>query len=219
MAQEYSLQETLTRSFLQGMENVYTSIPGIVVTVRDNFQNLSVDVQPAVNIKKEDGTVSERAVVLNVPVLMPSSRDGGLTHNVSVGDSVWLMFSMAGLDTWKRGNGTPVIPSDFRKFDKRDCVAMLSPFPFSESVNNPDKHVWSHDPNDVVLYHNLGTAEETEIRLHRAGGVTINTNQGVTVNAGEFVEVNTKDYTVNTETYTVMASGAVGIYGSRVDIN
>lgn len=126
---------------------------------------------------------------------------------------------MAGLDTWKRGNGTPVIPSDFRKFDKRDCVAMLSPFPFSESVNNPDKHVWSHDPNDVVLYHNLGTAEETEIRLHRAGGVTINTNQGVTVNAGEFVEVNTKDYTVNTETYTVMASGAVGIYGSRVDIN
>ena len=183
MAQENSLQGTLTNAFWKGMENVYTSIPGIVVRVRDNLQNLAIDVQPAINIKKEDGTVQDRPVILNVPVQMPSGREGGLTHNISVGDPVWLMFSMVGIDLWKRGNGMPTTSSDFRKFDKRDCVAIPSPFPFSESVNNPEKHLWEHNPNDVVLYHGLGSAEETEIRLHRGGGVTINTNQEVTVNA------------------------------------
>jgi len=196
MAQEKSLQGTLTKNFWSGMENVYTSIPGIVVRVRDNLQNLAIDVQPAINIKKEDGTVQDRPVILNVPVQMPSGREGGLTHNISVGDPVWLMFSMVGIDLWKRGNGMPTTSSDFRKFDKRDCVAIPSPFPFSESVNNPEKHLWEHNPNDVVLYHGLGSAEETEIRLHRGGGVTINTNQEVTVNA-DVAQVNVKTLLVD----------------------
>lgn len=216
MTQATSLQSILTKSFWKGMGDVYTSIPGVVVGV--NLSALSVDVQPALNIKKEDGSVTPRPVIANVPLSVPSGSEGGMTHPVSVGDSVYLIFSMEGIDTWKRGQGMPTTPSNFRKFDKKDCIAIPIKT-FSTSVNSPDSHIWPHNPDDVVLYHNLGTAEETEIRLHRAGGVTINTNQGVTVNAAEFVEVNTKDYTVNTETYTVMASGAVGIYGSRVDIN
>lgn len=189
MSQESSLQKTLTNSFWKGMEDVFTAIPGVVVSIRDGFQNLSIDVQPALNIKKEDGTITERPAILNVPVQMPCNREGGMTHNLSVGDPVFLLFSMEGIDLWKRGNGMPTTSSDFRKFDKKDCVAIPSPFPFSESVNRPDKHMWAHDPTDVVLFHNLGTPEETEVRLHRGGGVTINTNQHVNINANSVAVV------------------------------
>ena len=189
MSQESSLQKTLTNSFWKGMEDVFTAIPAVVVRIRDGFQNLSIDVQPAINIKKEDGTVTQRPVILNVPVQMPCNREGGMTHNLSVGDPVFLMFSMVGIDLWKRGNGMPTTSSDFRKFDKKDCVAIPSPFPFSESVNRPDKHMWAHDPTDVVLFHSLGTSEETEVRLHRGGGVTINTNQHVNINANSVAVV------------------------------
>lgn len=205
MSQERTLQSTLTNSFWKEMESVFTAIPGVVVSIRDGFQNLSIDVQPALNIKKEDGTITERPVILNVPVQMPCNREGGMTHNLSVGDPVFLLFSMEGIDLWKRGNGMPTTSSDFRKFDKKDCIAIPSPFPFSESVNKPDKHVWSHDPTDVVLFHNLGTSEETEVRLHRGGGVTINTNKAVSVNATD-VDIVAKAATLQADTLDVVSA-------------
>ena len=180
------LEELMNASFDYQTNNMYTALPGIVVSVRDNLNTLSVDVQPTVNIRNKDNTIKERPVVLNVPVQMPSSRTAAITYPVNVGDPVLLVYTMRGIDTWKRGKGTNTTPSDFRKFDKRDCIAIPGIWPFSESINNPQVRVWQHDTGDVVVVNNIGSVEN-EVRLKKNGDVVINTNQNVEVNCNNAV--------------------------------
>lgn len=175
------LQELIESSFDKNTEGFFTAIPGIVVTVRNNFQDLYIDVQPSINDKKRDGSAIERPVVLNVPVQMPSSSTAALTLPINVGDPVLLVYAMRGLDVWKRGDGYPQTPTDLRKFDKRDCFAIPGVWPISRSVNNPSKHSWSHDPKDVVLVNALGTSNEVEVRLKPSGDILIRTNKDVSV--------------------------------------
>ena len=204
MAREASLQETLTSAFEYQMENVYTAIPAIVITVREEFKELSVDVQPTINIKTLSGEIVERPPILNVPVQMPIFKRGGLTFPVSVNDTVLLVFSMRGLDLWKRSAGYPSSPSDFRKFDKRDAVAIPGVFPFQNSPNNPAKHIWPHSTQDVVLVNNLGTDGETEVRILNGGGVVVNTKLNAEINC------------MNA---TVTASNEIGLYAASMTVN
>ena len=180
------LEELMNASFDYQTNNMYTALPGIVVSVKDNLNTLSVDVQPTINIRNKDNTIKERPVVLNVPVQMPSSRTAAITYPVNVGDPVLLIYTMRGMDTWKRGKGTNTTPSDFRKFDKRDCIAIPGIWPFSESINNPQVRVWQHDTGDVVVVNNIGSVEN-EVRLKKNGDVVINTNKNVEVNCNNAV--------------------------------
>ena len=196
-------EELMNASFDYQTNNMYTALPGIVVSVRDNLNTLSVDVQPTINIRNKDDTIKERPVVLNVPVQMPSSRTAAITYPVNVGDPVLLIYTMRGLDTWKRGKGVSTTPSDFRKFDKRDCIAIPGIWPFSESINNPQVRVWQHDTGDVVVANNIGSVEN-EVRLKKNGDVVINTNQNVevncnnaTVNAQNEIELNATSASFN----------------------
>ena len=100
-----SLEEVLESSFSYQMGGIHTAIPGIIVNIRDGLVNSYVDVQPTVNMVSEDDDPIPRSVVLNVPLIFPVSKTGGITFNVDVGDSVLLVYSMRGLDTWKRGDG------------------------------------------------------------------------------------------------------------------
>lgn len=223
MAQTPSLQELLTAANDYALSNVYTSIPGIIVSVKD-LGELRVDVQPTINIRSEDGTVSTpRPPILNVPLKMPVSNQGGLTYPVAVGQPVWLDFSMRGLEKWKRGNGRADSPSDMRMFDQRDCVAEPV-YPFGLSPNDPAKHSLAHDTSDVVLFHNLGGAE-VEIRLKPNGEVIVNSPVKVTINSPENeingnVTVNGDfkntggSFQVDTGTYALSASEEATQFGT-----
>jgi hypothetical protein len=176
---EPGLQEVLVSSFDYLTAGMYTTMPGIILTVYDDLGQQRIDVQPTINIRSEDGEdVSERSPVLNVPLQLPFSKVGGLSFPVSVGDPVLLHFSMRGLELWKRGNGYPSTPNDLRKFDKRDCIASPGVFPFPESPNQASKHTLPHSPKDVVLVHNRGTGREVEIRLTESGDVRIKSVSG-----------------------------------------
>lgn len=199
-----ALQKAMTSAFEYQMSDIYTAIPGVVVTVRNDFKDLYIDAQPSLNIRDEDGTITERPVILNVPVQMLSSSTSAVIVPLNVGDPVMLLFSMRGLDTWKRGNGRPITPSDMRKFDKRDCVALPGIMPIGNSTNNPTKHVWTHNPRDVTIVHNLGTSSEVELRLKTDGSISISTSQKVEiqcdqaiVNANTSAEFNCPTITFN----------------------
>jgi hypothetical protein len=202
-----SLQEVLVAQFEYQSSQMYTAIPAIVVSVK-NLAEQRIDVQPTLNLRSEDGdNIEERPVILNVPLHMPLTKDGGLTYPISVGTPVFLMFSMRGIDIWKRGNGYPVTPSDNRKFDIKDCVAIPGIFPFPESRNNPSSRVNSHDVNDVVLVHNIGSGAEVEIRLKPNGDVIVNSPTKVTVNcidaeinADSTTTINCPENTINGNT-------------------
>ena len=196
------------------LEDVYTSIPAYIVSV-ENHGELRVNVRPTLNMRDELGESSkERADILNGPVWMPSSKRGGMSYSFSQGDLVMLIFSMRGLERWKRSNGFPTTPVSNRKFGAEDAVAFVGGWPFSESVNQSSKHSLSHDPRDVVLYHNLGTGNEVEVRLKYGGGVEVNApNDYVKVNcktakvdAKDSFSVDTKDFSVNSKSFQVNSS-------------
>lgn len=204
-----SLQEMLVSSSDYTLSNIYTSIPGVIVTIKHMGQ-LCVDVQPTVNVRTQDGSENtQRPPILNVPYQQPISTKGGLTFPVSVGDPVWLNFSMRGLEVWKRGNGTPDSPADMRTFDPRDCMATPL-YPFGMSPNQSDKRSLPHDPSDVVLVHNIGTGSEVEVRLKPNGDVQINSPTRVIVSAQNDIEFNSENFTVNASS-TNINTGALNI--------
>ena len=208
-----SLQELMNASFDYQTNNLYTAAPGVVVAVRNNLEELSVDVQPTVNILNKDKTTKERPVVLNVPVQMPSSSTAALTFPINVGDPVLLIYSMRSLDVWKRSEGKPTVPSDNRKFDKRDCFAIPGVWPFGRSVNKPSTRTWPHDTNDLVITNNIGTGSENEVRLHKNGDITINTNKDVFVNCNNASVTAQADITLNSANLDVTADSATFAIG------
>lgn len=220
MSAEYGLSEFVQDGIEYFSRQMYTAIPGVVVTVRQSLHQMTVDVQPMVSFMTEDGEAVDRPVVLNVPIHFPTSKKSGMTFPVEPGDPVMLIYSMRNMDTWKRQDGTQsAIPTDNRKFDKKDCIAIPGVFPFSQSPNDPGKHTHSHDTKDTVMYSNLGDSNEVEVRLKPDGNLIINAPTKVTVNTKD-AEVNVENSTiVNTNTATVNADTSVDVNTNMVTVN
>lgn len=190
MEEDVTFNEVIGEYIRYSLEGMYTSIPAVVLAIKGTGESLLVDVQPLVSILMNDGTAVSRAPILNVPLQMPASSKGGLLFPVAVKDNVMLLFSMRGMEVWKYGAGTPNPPSDARMFDKKDCIAIPCVNPVSKSPAEISKHSNPYSPSDVVLYHNLGTAQEVEIVLKSNGG-------GIVINAPGNVTVNTPDAYIN----------------------
>ena len=220
MSAEYGLSEFIQDGIEYHTRQMNTAIPGVVVTVRQSLHQMTVDVQPMVSFMTEDGESIERPVVLNVPIHFPTSKKSGMTFPVEPGDPVLLIYSMRNMDSWKRQDGTQsAIPTDNRKFDKKDCVAIPGVFPFSQSPNDPGKHTHDHDSKDTVMYSNLGDDNEVEVRLKPDGNLIINAPTKVTVFTKD-AEVNVENSTiVNTNTATVNADTSVDVNTPTVTVN
>lgn len=199
-----AIQSTMVSAFDSQINNLYTIIPCIVVAVRDGLNGQMVDIQPTINQKQQDGTVAERPTIGGVPVSFQVSKKAGFTFPIEVGDTGTAMFSMRNMDGWKAGNGRPASPMNFAKMDKSDAIFLPGIQPPGVAVNNPAKHVLTHDTKDTVLFANLGGVE-SEVRLKVDGSVEINTsNQPViiscsdaTVNASNSINLNSPTMTVD----------------------
>ena len=212
------LEELLKSSFQSQMNNVYTAIPCIVLTVYANGNTMMVDIQPTINQKMKDGVTKERTPILGVPTSFPVSKTAGFTFPISVGDTGLAIFSMRSMDTWKAGNGRQAAPSNFGKMDKSDAIFIPGIMPPGESVNNPALHVWSHDPMDAVVWNNLGSDTECEVRLKADGSIKISTRQPITVdclkatvNATESIALNAPQMTVDVDNTTWI--GGINLIG------
>lgn len=211
------LGEVMKSIFSYEMEDVNTAMPGIVLAVHNNGQELFVDVQPSVSKITQTDEVIHRSVILNVQVMMPSSNNAGIIFPVDVGDTMLLVFSQTGIENFKYGDGRPTAPNDYRTFSIRDCVAIPGLFPKSAAVNRVARHKLPHNPKDVVVFHNLGSANETEIRLEQgSGNIAITSPAAVvvncktaTVNASDSMSVKTKDFTIDCTNYKVNSSSYV----------
>lgn len=186
--------ELLIRSFQHQIHDVYTSIPCIIVNIK-NINEQRVDVQPCINIVTPDGEYKPHPPILSVPVMFPSTSTSALTLEINNGDEVLCTFSQRCIDLFKNQGGI-VNPLDLRKFDKRDAVAIVGLSSFSKAANQPSRRKLPHNPRDVVLAHNIGTGNEIEVRLKKDGSIVINANSKITVNTKE-AEVNADNTTVN----------------------
>lgn len=213
MEDEIGVGEVITQFIDYELESVNTAIPALVLAIKEDGENLLVDVQPSVSILNRDGSVVAQASILNVPLQQPASSVGGMIFPVAVGDTVLLDFSQRGIDTWKYGSGSPTAPSDYRKFDKKDCVAIPCIFPVSKSMASRSRQGEDYSPGDTVIYNRKGD-NPVEIVLKQSGDIVVNAAQGkVTVNckvsevnAEDSMTVTTKDFKINCDTYQVSSS-------------
>src|SRR5690606_8809045 len=174
-------EEMSRTGFLSQISNIYTCLPCVVVG-NSNIASQMLDVQPVVNKRFKNDTVEQHPPILSVPVIFPSSSTSALTFPISIGDTVLCVFSQRGLDTFKNSSSDSrfVTPTDLRKFDKRDAIAIPGLFPVSESSNNATVRRLPHSTSDLVVAHNRGGAE-VELRMRPDGRVLIKSPTAITV--------------------------------------
>jgi len=216
-----AIQSTMMSAFDSQMNNIYTILPCIVVAVRDGLNGQMVDIQPTINQKQQDGTVAERPTIAGVPVSFQVSKKAGFTFPIEVGDTGTAMFSMRNMDGWKAGNGRPASPMNFAKMDKGDAIFLPGIQPPGVAVNNPAKHVLTHDTRDTVMFGNLGGVE-AEVRIKVDGSIGITTSNmpiiiegsDVTINAASSVNINTPSMVVDADATTWI--GNITLQGNLV---
>lgn len=200
------LQEALSASFQAQMNNIYTAIPCLVVSVAGPSR---VNIQPAINQKMKEGSVKERPVILEVPISFPVSKTAGMTFPINAGDTGIAVFSMRSIEAWKSSDGYPSTPLNFAKMDKNDAMFIPGIQTQSTSVNDPGKHSFAHSVSDTVMFAGLGTGEETEVRLKPSGEILIQTNKSVVVQcdtadvvANTSASITTPELAINAEATT-----------------
>lgn len=178
------------------MSNVYTTIPCVVINVRANGSEAMVDIQPTINQKFIDGKEKRRTPILGVPVSFPISSTAGVMFPIKKGTTGVAMFSMRSIELWKGSRGGFVSPANAAKFDRGDAIFVPGIQPPSIHSQKPSRHTWNHSPDDLVLYNNIGTGQENEVRLKPSGDILVNTNQNTTIVANN-ATVNATNVTVN----------------------
>ena len=163
----YTLEEALELFWDKQVRALNTCLPAVVVTVHDN---LRVDVQPLLKNLYRDGTVQDRAVILNVPLMAVGTSRTLIKVPLQKGDIVLCIFSQRGLDNFKAGNGDAQAPSDFRYMDKRDAIAI--PGLFTDKTD-PSAKLSTIPEGALGIIHNIGTTQESSIVIDAAGKQTL----------------------------------------------
>lgn len=176
--------EAMVKGFMAyQLRHLYTAIPAVIVQV-DDAEECRVDVKPVINeVYPDYDDSSEFPIIFSVPLIYPSSSTSAITFPVNVGDTVLLVFSQASTDVFRLGDGSPSPPSDYRRFDKRDAIAIPGLWPFANSKNKQSNHALPHSTNDVVVVHNLNTSSECELRMKPTGKIEITSPLQVDIKA------------------------------------
>lgn len=199
--------ESATKALFEyQMRNIFTAIPAKVMMV-ENAGEQRVSVKPLVNAVFPDWDDSEEfPTILSVPLMYPSSSSSAVVFPVHAGDTVLLVFAQSCMDVFKGGDGSAQPPSDYRRFDKRDAIAIPGLFPFGSAINQVSKHTLPHSTDDLVVFHNLGTSAECELRMKQSGKIEVN-GSAVDISSTTSVDGNF----INTGSVTV-GVGATGSF-------
>lgn len=203
---DMTFESAISAFFEQKMRGLFTAIPAVIMQVNDAEKQI-VDVKPLVNEVFPDWSDDEEyPTILSVPLIFPSSSTSAITFPVKAGDTVLLVFAQSCIDVFKAGDGTAQPPSDYRRFNKRDAIAIPGLWPFGNAVNQPTKHALPHSTEDVVVFHNLGTSSECELRMKQSGKIGINGSK-VDISSSTKIDGNL----INTGSVTV-GVGATGSF-------
>jgi len=181
-------------------------MPGRIVKVV-SLPEQRVDVQLLIDRVNPDGGSLKHPVVLSVPLVFPGSQSSQFSFPVVEGDIVLCVFSQRSIDRFKLGDNNNHQPSDLSKYSRKDAMAIPGLFGFNHAVNNPNKRSLSHDTEDTVTVHNIGTDAECEVRLKKSGDIIINA-------PGNKVEVNCEDSVVNADNSSTVNTSTAAINAS-----
>lgn len=125
--------------------NVHTSLPGIVVSY--DATNNKATIQPALNKNFTSGEVP-MPILESVPIMFPNN----IVFPVNEGDYVLLIFIERSIDLWLSVGGQ-VTPTDPRKFDLSDAIAIPGLMPFTQTYpnNNNTDYIISFGGSTITI--------------------------------------------------------------------
>lgn len=128
--------------------NVHTSLPGIVKHYDPNTNKATI--QPALNKNFTSGE-TPMPVLENVPIVFPKN----IIFPINTNDYVVLFFMERSIDLWLSVGGQ-VTPTDPRKFDLSDAIAIpgLEPFTQTYPDNNNEDYVISYAGSTIRINSN-----------------------------------------------------------------
>lgn len=176
-----SLERILKNWTDEYISDCYFCLPAVVVGVQNLHEN-RIDVIPLPNRNYMDNTIQEYAVLKNVLLSTVGYDDSAVLVPVKQGNTVLLVFSQVSIDPFKGGATQPYDNFDRRFLDLNDAIAIAGITPFSKSNNNPSRYKYGHSTEDLVIVHNIGSNNQSEIRLNNNGEIVLNTTNDLTVN-------------------------------------
>lgn len=166
---------------LMGMN---TCMPAVIESYDPATRTCSV--KPALKRKYENGTLVERPLISDVPVMFNQGGKFSITYPLKRGDDVLLIFSQRSLEQWKGSTGI-VDPKDSRKFHLSDAICI---------PNNPrpSKNVNTADANKTLIQDDKSIIEMSEdgtvVIKNGNGSITLAATGKITCNAnGKLMEV------------------------------
>ena len=141
--------------------NVHTALPGIVVSY-DASENKAT-IQPALNKNFSSGAMP-MPILENVPVQFPNN----IKFPILKDDYVLLIFVERSIDLWLSVGGQ-VTPTDPRKFDLSDAIAIPGLMPFSDVSGD-------YNNEDFIIEY-----QGSKIIIQKDGSIQINTANKVAI--------------------------------------
>lgn len=175
MSRQISLFDTIDSHIESFESQLYTGCPAIV----DSYdpETCTINCYPAVYRLERDGLLIKEAILTDVPVIFPKSKQFAFTFPLEKGDRVWLQFGMSDMDAWLAGTKDYEAPQTMRKHNVNDAVAFAGVSQYSSS---PVKQ-----PENVNIYFG-----DSYISILPDGSVDIKVNDkfSVTNSTGELVD-------------------------------
>lgn len=161
-----SMADAIRNAVLYQLLNVHTAMPGKVISYE--YKTKKAQIQPMVDKKYTDGTTDPMPVLNNVPVIFPLAGGASITFPVNPGDYCLLIFCERSIDNFL-ASGQQSPPTDPRKFDLSDGVAIMGLLPFTEES--------PASGNNEFLISYAGS----EVKIASNGDVTIKTASKVAI--------------------------------------
>lgn len=210
-------EELLRQSAETHQADMWTALPGIVLSVNLDAQTL--EVQPAMTYAQQspDGSTAIHQLprLADVPIVWPRAGGFALTFPIAVGDEVLVVFASRCIDAWWQG-GTASHPPEHRMHDLSDGFAILAP------TSQPKKLAGVSSSN-VQLRNSAG---DTFVEITPDGTVRAKATNKVIVEAPEIDYtaanvINIKSPTINMMGNINMASvsGGRGTANINADTN
>lgn len=188
------------------ISKLWTAIPCEVIRVNTQGSTISVDVKPLIEAIYESNYTESLPIILNVPVMMPSSDTAVINIPIKKGSKVLCVFSKFDLDNFVLSDGDVVTPASNRSMDYNDAIAIPGLYPFKDHPNKGRTLPFSD--SDLSITANIGSASECSVVLADDGSVTVTSPLTVNLNAPS-VLVNGTDL----ETHTHNVGSAPGVTG------
>jgi hypothetical protein len=132
------MTDAIRNAILYQLLNIHTAFPAKIVNY--DYKTKKANVQPMVDKKYTDGTTEPMPILNNVPVIFPFAGGASITFPVNAGDYCLIICCERSIDNFL-ATGQQLPPTDPRKLDLSDGVAIMGLLPFTETSpaqNNSD---------------------------------------------------------------------------------